>query len=134
MSKVEKTSLDVLSELWAIADEVGHDHVYEGEEWGCSYVKRTYDPLSGAGVVTPGCIVGHWLHRNGVSISTLESNEGSIMNKWYETYGHSVNFDMTKTAVEFLAHVQSAQDSEVPWGRAIQEAAMDFGLIEDEEE
>lgn len=134
MSKIQKTSLDVLSELWAIADEIGHDHVYKEEEWGYSYVKGTYDPLSGAGVVTPGCIVGHWLHRNGVSISTLESNEGSIMNKWYETYSHSVNFDMTKTAVEFLAHVQSVQDSEVPWGRAIRETAMDFGLIEDEEE
>ena len=130
MSKIEKDSIDVLSELWAIADEVGHDYVYEEES--CSYVAHREDVNEDGECVTaltgPGCIVGHWLHGHGVSLGDLSENEGAFLAVWPQ-YKALVNFDLTQTAVSFLREVQRRQDRGVSWGRSIQEAAATLDLI-----
>lgn len=115
-TKKQKTTEDILNELWKIADEKGHGYVYHRPPGGCSYVN---DNSSG-----PGCFIGHWLHGHGVGLATLESNEGSIADKWYETYQHLVDFTLTQQAVMVLTEVQGFQDDGCPWGEAIQAACV----------
>lgn len=126
-----KTANDVLHELWAIADEVGHNHKYHRPPTGCSYVKEEYSDDTGFPVATgPGCFIGHWLYSHGLTLATLESNEGSIGEKW-DDFRPLLDFSITDQALQLLEEVQSLQDTGHRWGPALQVAIANLGIETD---
>ncbi len=66
----------------------------------------------------PSCIVGHGLSRLGLTIDDIDGlNESSDVYDLAEYLG--LPFDRS---LNFLFHVQSAQDSGKPWGEAVRSA------------
>ena len=109
MSKVK------VSELWAEVLKVAQeqpDHVYErGEAGKCNY------QVDGQ----PSCIVGHAMHRLGVSAFDLREFDASGDSAIEDIIG--MNPDMfdedDKLGMELLIEAQNRQDQEVPWGLAV---------------
>lgn len=127
-----KTANDVLHELWAIADEMGHNYVYPHPRTGCSYVKeeQSDDPIFPAAMIGPGCFIGHWLYGHGLTLATLRLNEGSISEKW-DDFRPLLDFSITDQALQLLEEVQSLQDAGHRWGQALQMATAILGIETD---
>jgi hypothetical protein len=92
----------------------GEDYVYvnrDGEQAGhdtsCHYVHGDQ----------PGCIVGHVLHRAGVSLADLSNYEG----QGAEDPASQLT-DAGGEVVRLLAFAQEHQDRGVPWGEAVRQA------------
>jgi hypothetical protein len=106
----EVTVLQVQAEVRKLAQEQP-DFVYKRPEYSafCLYVHETSD-----GIKTPGCIVGHALHRLGFSLDELEI--GGTASEALERL--SVN-GWDKDVVTWITRVQGEQDMATPWGRAV---------------
>ena len=71
----------------------------------------------------PGCIVGHVLHKAGVSLDALKEYEG-------QGAEHPVT-DLTNApedACRLLSYAQEYQDRGIPWGAAVRRAQVRVGL------
>lgn len=103
-----------VSELWAEVLKVAQeqpDHVYERSEAGkCNYERNGQ----------PSCIVGHAMHRLGVSVFDLREFDATGDSAVEDIIG--MNPDMfdndDKLGMELLIEAQNRQDQEVPWGLA----------------
>lgn len=109
MSKVK------VSELWAEVLKVAQEqpeHVYErGEAGKCNYERNGQ----------PSCIVGHAMHRLGVSVLDLREFDAagdSAIQDIIETNPDMFDDD-DNLGMELLAGVQGSQDQGVPWGLAV---------------
>lgn len=106
-------TLQLLREVIA---EKGEDFVYEPfvDEDGfsmCRYVVQGQ----------PSCLVGHVLHRAGISLTELAGVEDTTPNSSdgpWEDWG-------TAAALDLLAEVQEKQDQGVAWGEALALAIAD---------
>lgn len=118
-----------LRELEMIVADAPPCYVYSGPAgWQpgdmCSYVHEDAD-----GRLSPGCIVGHWLHRfRGIDLDVLRFHEGrgamrlTTLLTESGDLAESVHVD----AGYFLLKVQLAQDSGLPWADAVHDAASDM--------
>ena len=104
-----------VSELWAEVIKVAQeqpDHVYEkGEAGKCNYERNGQ----------PSCIVGHAMHRLGVSVSDLrefDASETSAVEDIIEMNPDMFDKD-DKLGMKLLIEAQNNQDQEVPWGLAV---------------
>lgn len=118
-----RRALELMTDL---VDAYGEDYVYgrassEGSpvQDDCRYEHN--------GV--PSCLVGHVLHRAGVTISQLLD---------LDTRGTSpvefsgMGLDVTQEAGQLLGRAQGMQDVGVPWGRCLQVARENYeGLSEE---
>lgn len=128
-----REAVQVLDDLWKIADVKGHSFVYDGivpssqggESPGCSYVER--DELDNP--TAPGCIVGHWLFSHGVTLRVLGDNEGYYTGYLHNVYDRDLPFRLTSEARDMLYRVQQLQDNKTPWGDAIRQVAEAMDLI-----
>lgn len=109
----------------------GEDYVYEGVESGRDAMRCHY-ARNGA----PDCIVGHVLARLGVPVEKMEYNPGTkdhVDMISYRTIAHhfdnlrseyGINF--SERAQHLLYLTQGFQDSDEPWGNAVQFAKDDI--------
>ena len=106
----EVTVLQVQAEIRKLAQEQP-DFVYKRPESSsfCLYVHEASD-----GSKTPGCIVGHALHRLGFSFDELEI--GGTAGEALHRLGIS---DWDKDTVVWITRVQGEQDTGIPWGQAV---------------
>lgn len=111
MDKIITTDDEVMATLRAVVAE-RPDYVYEApEEDGCVYVADG----------TPSCLVGHVLHRLGVSLealSVLDMNGG--LAAWRAVPG--VLDGVSGSTVDRLWAAQTAQDNGDTWGEALEYA------------
>ena len=109
MSKVK------VSELWAEVLKVAQEqpeHVYErGEVGKCNYERNGQ----------PSCIVGHAMHRLGVSTFDLREFDAAEDSAIGDII--MMNPDMfdkdDKLGMELVIEAQDNQDQGVPWGQAV---------------
>ena len=109
MSKVK------VSELWAEVLKVAQEqpeHVYEKGEFGrCNYERNG----------EPSCIVGHAMHRLGVSTFDLrefDASGDSAIEDIIEANQDLFDRD-DKLSMELLIDAQNSQDQGLPWGLAV---------------
>lgn len=95
-----------------VVEEVGPDHVYrrQPDVVRCQYVHDT----------EPGCLVGHILHRHGVSLETLARHEGQSAAMFVGTLA-------TGEAAAMLSHAQSFQDAGLTWSETYRNTLRTFG-------
>lgn len=74
--------------------------------------------------VAPHCIVGHFLHRNGVSLEVLQSVEGESIRGAAVEIADLLKIDAQ--AAEVLWEAQTTQDSGYTWGKALEAAEATF--------
>lgn len=106
--------------LWEIADEVGHDHIYEiRKKHGiptCEYVVWNEESDCYVG----DCLVGRLLFRLGADPESLadigDLRFSSVLVQ------HVLPFSFTEDAQRVLVRVQYAQDHGKTWGAAIRDA------------
>lgn len=97
----------------------GEDHVYRSPDGlDCFYVHRHPGDK-----ISPGCIVGKWLHEvRSISLWRLISHEGSM--------ARMVIADLLPSlppgAREAVNLVQSKQDQQIPWLEAVQRVAAEL--------
>lgn len=109
MSKVK------VSELWAEVLKVAQEqpeHVYErGEVGKCNYERNGQ----------PSCIVGHAMHRLGVSVLDLREFDASGDSAVEDIIGTNQDlFDKDdELGMELLIQAQDSQDRGVPWGQSV---------------
>ena len=106
-----------VSELWAEVLKVAQEqpeHVYERTEVGkCNY------QVDGK----PSCIVGHAMHRLGVSVFDLREFDAagdSAIRDIIEMNPDIFDKD-DKLGMELLIEAQDSQDEGVPWGLAVRQ-------------
>lgn len=111
MSKVK------VSELWAEVLNVAQEqpeYVYErGEAGKCHYERNGQ----------PSCIVGHAMHRLGVSTFDLREFDAagdSAIEDIIEANPDMFDKD-DEPGMELLIEAQDRQDQEVPWGLAVRQ-------------
>lgn len=116
------TFATTVQQLQTIVDERPR-HVYRpvAADRLCRYA----DDLPGVGLV-PGCLLGHWLHRfHKIDLSHLAMCTGyniervlpdMIYDGWIDEADDRIRL------VRFLGILQEMQDSQVPWGHALQQA------------
>lgn len=112
-------TLDLVNKtLDELVAEKGEDYVYErNEEARCTYVR------DGA----PSCIVGHLLAKIGVPIEELAQREtrgaGGMIALLNEAgFLTTAEWPEAHDVEHLLAAVQINQDSQIPWGQAVQSA------------
>lgn len=107
-----------LKELQEMVREVASDYpkyVYEPSNGVCSYFKNGEDGYS-----CPDCIIGHALHRLGVSPDNIgDNNIVSVRGLCRKYLPLSLSDDRT---LEWLAEVQDRQDLGMPWAKAVKKA------------
>ena len=104
-----------VSDLWAEVKKVAAerpDYVYSEEP--CQY---QYDGK-------PSCIVGHALHRLGVSIEALEALDaaqegGGVPASGLPSYLPILVEEGSRSALLSVCEAQEAQDDGIPWGEAV---------------
>lgn len=127
-SMINLTVNGVLADLDALVSEFGEDYVYSNAspvEQGPTCVYAT----SRRGVAAPSCIAGHVLVRNGFPIDELVySNEytgrfsvGTI-NENLQTMKEQGLIDFEEGVSAVLREAQIHQDTDRPWGYAVDEA------------
>lgn len=118
-----RRALELMTDL---VDAYGEDYVYGRANSEVSLIPDDcrYE-LDGH----PSCLVGHVLHRAGVTISQLLD---------LDTHGTSpgefsgMGLDVTDEAGELLGRAQGMQDLGVPWGRCLQVARESYEGLSDE--
>ncbi|MEV8056544.1 hypothetical protein AB0P37_08455 [Streptomyces antimycoticus] len=122
MNRIAITNGQLETALRAVV-ESSPDHVYSapvGMSNGngtCFYVHRTED-----GTKTPGCLVGHALHRLGVPLATLEKWEGTSATGVIEGI---TTLDECASAVQLANEAQMAQDTGQCWSESLATAERD---------
>ena len=116
----------VRDEFKQLVDE-NPDFVYRPPNGSdCFYVHVDGDNM------TPGCIVGHWLHRfRGIPLYRLQGIEGNGAAPGASILG----VRLSSKAGSFLSGLQTKQDSGIPWRMAFDMAVEDeaaFGSEGDE--
>jgi len=116
----------VRDEFKQLVDE-NPDFVYRPPNGSdCLYVHVDGDNM------TPGCIVGHWLHRfHGIPLYRLRGIEGNGAALGASTLG----VWLSSKACSFLVGLQARQDSGIPWRMTFDMAVEDeaaFGPEGDE--
>lgn len=107
-----------LALLREVVDEYGHDYVYR------QVAHRLPDGRSKPMCVyaddgRPSCLVGHALHRAGVTVAELDRMLGQIGEDDDEL---PERVTLTGLAAEVLAEAQMAQDQGITWGDALAQA------------
>lgn len=117
---------DLVATVRKLADEKP-DYVY-GDGGTCRY----FDPVVGDSYV-PGCIVGHALAASGVTYDELGAlhNVESVTDLTSADHPKIKFEDLDAEQLGWLDEVQTKQDEQVPWGRAV---AYADGLVEDDED
>ncbi len=118
---IELTLARVKELLAEAVAEKGADYVYttpEGEPAGpdmetpCRYVHGD----------KPGCVVGHVLHKAGVSLALLEGQEGTDAYGAMRNLWRDGEIEFEPPVRQLLNHVQLDQDRGTPWGEAVRRA------------
>ena len=107
----------VTTGLWALVDEYGEDHVYQphGMLTACLYVHEG----------KPDCIVGKFLHAQGVPLERLErADQGPAKGAWdlLDELEEEGLVETDRVVREVLANVQGLQDQRCKWGTAVRHA------------
>ena len=111
---IEITKAVVNTVLPEIVAEHGRDYIYYAGPSGCVYVHNG----------EPSCLIGHFLHRLGVSLERLkaadESTDGgtSASDLLRQLQDEGVVDVESHRVIHALSVIQSEQDSEVCWGQA----------------
>lgn len=70
----------------------------------------------------PGCIVGHVLHKAGVSLTLLSDQEGQNSYAVLRNLHRASQVSCEEGVEALLGEAQGAQDMAVPWGEAVRQA------------
>lgn len=112
MDECEKNIIRTLEQV--VAERP--DYVYRPADVAghCMYVHK--DPLTGER--TPGCVMGHVMHRMGVPFEKIMGLEGTAaagaLTQVFGTLSWETRF--------LVNEVQGRQDKSTPWGQALAEA------------
>lgn len=108
-----------LKELQEKVREVASDYpkyVYKPTGGECTYFRKGEND----GYSCPDCIIGHALHRLGVTIEDIKNNNIVSVRGLCRAYlPLSLSDDRT---LEWLAEVQDRQDLGMPWAKAVKKA------------
>jgi hypothetical protein len=103
-----------------VADSINEkdlDYIYprpDGE--GCYYVHSVNHEM------VAGCLVGHVLHRAGVTLGELHLREGAVSDL-IKSLKASEILTMDEKSRQYLIILQAIQDGGTPWGKASSPAA-----------
>ena len=120
----------VLRELREIIASYPPGHRYLSPAGTCLYAH-----VDGDGNVTPGCLIGQWLHRyRGVSLHDLHIryDRDSVGTLYDNTYSdlpdHPIRTaaPVTAKALALLCHVQRRQDQGMAWDRILDHSDLRF--------
>jgi hypothetical protein len=103
----------VIAEMDAIIREVGNDYVYRppGPPTVMGRPMCYYVHEAGGGSLTPGCIVGVWLHRfHHIALATLQSFEGKSAQGLLIGLRDMKLLDIETQAMMLVLQVQKLQD------------------------
>ena len=129
------TTEDVIRFAREAVEEMGADHISPAYRTGDDEIPTDeIDPLrhphSLCRYVTPdgkpGCIVGHVLHKAGVTLDALSEQEGN------GAYSVASGVEIEVTGVETLSKFQRLQDGGVPWGFILDRHEENSAEIRDE--
>jgi hypothetical protein len=115
---VEKL-IDTVKDVAHESPDYVYDYATEGIGRACTYFKK-----SG----TPGCIVGHALHRMGVTLDDMMYEDETGCDRNYNEEHtitdlvNALDLPIGPHQLEWLAAVQGKQDNRQPWGQAVIEA------------
>jgi hypothetical protein len=70
----------------------------------------------------PGCIVGHALHKAGVTLAVLSYEERNDASGVLRSLRSADVLDCEDGVSQLFQDVQSLQDRGVPWGQAVQQS------------
>ena len=114
-------ALEIMAE---VVTEYGREYVYRKPAYGsCLYVHTWH--RDGKAIDVPGCLIGHVLHRLGVSLAelaatdsggTLTNEDGDMLDSGISDYGHRLG--LHETTVDVLSRAQGLQDIGYRWGHA----------------
>lgn len=79
----------------------------------------------------PGCIVGHWFARHGITAETVDFAKVNEQDVAGAVSG--LGIEIEPKALAFLSFLQARQDSRVPWGQAFDRAVADAEDAYDED-
>jgi hypothetical protein len=125
MIKLDKFSSLVL--LAQVVQEYGSEYRYH-EHFDTDYESDHGSACRYAYLDKPACLVGHVLHRAGVTVAQLnELNEmnytpGVVINGIEGPIGLKVDYLIDSQACEILRTAQIVQDNGRPWGEALEAA------------
>lgn len=122
---IEITADSVREGLTALVEECGEDFVYDVDRTGgqCVYVHEGQ----------PDCLVGKFLHAQGVTIQQLsigdhDGPEGSIgAQRLIQILSEREVLRAEDSAAQALARAQDVQDQRIAWGSALDEALYVLG-------
>lgn len=119
------TASDLKAEVIKVARE-NPDHVYKDENGivggMCTYEHNGF----------PSCIIGHALHRLGMSLEQLHVFDTAYLGglgimEVFGDYTDLLDYDNDPNGINdvmFLSSVQTNQDSGIPWGKAVKETKL----------
>jgi len=109
-----------LSVMSKVVDEAGRDHVYVKPDvlTGCRYVHGIGSSQQ------PGCLIGHVLHRLGLSLADLHATDegGPDGGEDAAITDYGSRLGLHPVTVDVLAEAQGVQDDGTPWGGAYDDA------------
>lgn len=112
------TSADLASEVRAVARSYPN-YKYESSEDSCAYFHLGQDMEH----YSAGCIVGHALHRLGVSYEDIEEyNFSTEICELIDLFMPPEGRDNASEA--FLMAVQQKQDVGLPWGKCVERSSV----------
>lgn len=108
---------EVVPTIASIVEDLGPDHVGVSSGIGCVYFEDE----------TPSCIVGHLLHRRGMSAQQMEY--AGVNGESFDAAFIELGIRTSLEARVYLYILQQLQDKGVPWGeckRRADEFRLDF--------
>lgn len=119
MADIQIDATRAIELLREVVAESGEDYRYELIETG--YGSACHYAHNGC----PSCLVGHALHRAGMTVNQLAALDGQDND--IATVPLPVGVELTSFAREVFAVAQDAQDIRQPWGMALSAAERAYG-------